>query len=58
MRAIIINAKDRTISETDIDGSLKSLQHIVGGMIEVVTQGLDNNHHFAPSFRRISYAAT
>ena len=45
MRAIIINAKDRTISETDIDGSLKTLQQIVGGMIEAVSQGLDESHH-------------
>jgi hypothetical protein len=26
MRAIIINAKDRTVTETEIDGSLQSLQ--------------------------------
>ncbi len=45
MRAIIVNSKDRTITETDIDGSLKSLQQIVGGMIEAVSQGLDDNHH-------------
>jgi hypothetical protein len=45
MRAIIINAKDRTITETDIDGSLKSLQQIVGGLIEAVYDGLDDNHH-------------
>jgi hypothetical protein len=45
MRAIIINAKDRTITETDIDGSLKSLQNIVGGLIEPVYQGLDDPHH-------------
>ena len=45
MRAIIINAEDRTITETDIDGSLKSLQQIVGGLIEPVYQGLDDNHH-------------
>ena len=36
MRAIIINAKDRTITATEIDGSLKTLQQIVGGMIEPV----------------------
>ena len=41
MRAIIINAKDRTITETEIDGSLKSLQQIVGGLIEPVYDGLD-----------------
>jgi Domain of unknown function (DUF3846) len=45
MRAIIINPKDRTITAIDIDGSLKSLQQIVGGMIEPVTQGLDEFHH-------------
>jgi hypothetical protein len=45
MRAIIINAQDRTITETEIDGSLQSLQHIVGGMIEAVTCGLPEGHH-------------
>jgi uncharacterized protein DUF3846 len=45
MRAIIIDAKDRTITETDIDGSLKTLQQIVGGLIEPVYHGLDENHH-------------
>lgn len=45
MRAIIINPEDRTITETDIDGSLKSLQQIVGGLIEPVYQGLDEPHH-------------
>lgn len=45
MRAIVINAKDRTVTETEIDGSLKSLQQIVGGLIEPVTQGLDGFHH-------------
>lgn len=45
MRAIIINAQGRTINETDIDGFLDSLQHIVGGLIEPVSQGLDGNHH-------------
>lgn len=45
MRAIVINAEDRTITETDLDGSLDSLQQIVGGMIESATQGLDGTHH-------------
>ncbi len=45
MRAIIINPEDRTITETEIEGSLKSLQQIVGGLIEPVYQGLDDNHH-------------
>ena len=45
MRAIIVNPEDRTITETEIDGSLKTLQQIVGGLIEPVYQGLDDNHH-------------
>ena len=45
MRAIIINAQHRTITETDIDASLHSLQTIVGGLIEPVTYGLDDHHH-------------
>jgi len=45
MRAIIINPENRTITETEIDGSLRTLQQIVGGMIEPVYQGLDDNHH-------------
>jgi Domain of unknown function (DUF3846) len=45
MRAIIINAKNRTITTTEIDGSLKSLQQIVGGLIEPVYDGLDDAHH-------------
>jgi Domain of unknown function (DUF3846) len=45
MRAIIIDAKHRTITVTDIDGSVKSLQQIVGGLIEPVTQGLDEFDH-------------
>jgi hypothetical protein len=45
MRAIIINAQDRTITETEIDGSLKSLHQIVGGFIEAVYHGLDDSHH-------------
>jgi hypothetical protein len=43
MRAIIINAQHRTIIEAEIDGSLKSLQQIVGGLIEPVS--LDGTHH-------------
>jgi hypothetical protein len=39
MRAIIINAKDRTVTETDIDARLDVLQQIVDGMIEPVSQG-------------------
>ena len=45
MRAIIINAKDRTITATEIDGSLKSpaadrRRHDRGGL-----SGLDEFHH-------------
>jgi hypothetical protein len=32
MRAITINAQDRTITEAEIDGLLESLQQIVGGL--------------------------
>jgi hypothetical protein len=45
MRAAIVNSKDRTITEAEIDGSLNTLQHIVGGLIEPVYQGLDEIHH-------------
>ena len=45
MRAIIINAEHRTVSEAEIDGSLKSLQQIVGGLITPVYEGLDSKHH-------------
>jgi hypothetical protein len=45
MRAIVINAQDRTITETEIDGKLKSLQAIVGGLITPVYDGLDDQHH-------------
>ena len=45
MRTIIINPENRTITETDVDGSLKALQQIVGGLIEPVCQGRDDNHH-------------
>jgi hypothetical protein len=57
MRAIISNPKDRTITAIDIDGSLKSLQQIVGGMIEPVTQGLDEFHRsgIAASSFRLAY---
>jgi hypothetical protein len=40
MRAIIINAQERTVSEAEIEGSLKSLQNIVGGLIDPVYPGL------------------
>jgi hypothetical protein len=45
MRAIVINAQSRTITETEIDGQLPSLQQIVGGLIEPVSQGLEGDHH-------------
>ena len=46
MRAIIINAEERTVSEADIDNSLGRLQEIVGGLIDAVHCGLgDTGHH-------------
>lgn len=45
MRAIIINSEHQTVTVAEIDGSLKSLQQIVGGMIEPVYDGLDDAHH-------------
>ena len=45
MRVIVINAKDRTVTVAEIDGSLKSLQHIVGGLITTVYDGHDESHH-------------
>jgi hypothetical protein len=45
MRAIIINSMFRTVTEAEIDGSLSILQRLVEGMIEPVTQGLDEHHH-------------
>ncbi|HEY1261084.1 MAG TPA: DUF3846 domain-containing protein [Xanthobacteraceae bacterium] len=43
--AIIINSEHRTVTVAEVDGSLKSLQQIVGGMIEPVYDGLDAAHH-------------
>jgi Domain of unknown function (DUF3846) len=45
MRAIIINAEQRAVSESEIDGKLDSLQGIVGGLITPVYDGLDSKHH-------------
>ena len=45
MRAIVINAEAQTVSETDIDGKLASIQEIVGGLIDPVYHGLDSKHH-------------
>jgi hypothetical protein len=45
MRAIIINPQHRTVTVAEIDGSLKSLQQSVGGLIEPVYGGLDDAHH-------------
>jgi hypothetical protein len=44
MRAIIINSKEQTITEAEIDGSLKTLQGIVGGLIDAVSSGLPEGH--------------
>ena len=45
MRAIVINAGERTVSEAEIDGKLRTLQGIVGGLITPVYDGLDAKHH-------------
>jgi hypothetical protein len=45
MRAIVINAQERTVSEVEIKGSLKSLQSVVGGLIAPVYEGLGSKHH-------------
>ena len=45
MRAIIINAEERNVFEAEIDGSLKSLQSIVGGLIDPVYPGLEDTEH-------------
>lgn len=47
MRAIIINAQERTVSEAEIERSLKSLQNIVGGLINSVSPGLEGTDHHA-----------
>jgi hypothetical protein len=47
MRAIIVNSQERSVSEADIDGSLKSLQNIVGGLIDTVYPGLEHTGHHA-----------
>lgn len=47
MRAIIVNAQERTVSEAEIEGSLKNLQSIVGGLIAPVYEGLDSKQHHA-----------
>ena len=47
MRAIVVNAEHRTVSETDIDGKLHSLQEIVGGLIDPVYSGLEGTDHHA-----------
>ena len=45
MRAIIIDAEDRTVRETEFDGKLHSLQQIVGGLIDPVYPGLEGTGH-------------
>jgi hypothetical protein len=47
MRAIVIDAEHRTVSETDIDGQLHSLQEIAGGLITPVYPGLEGTDHHA-----------
>jgi hypothetical protein len=43
MRAIVIDAKKQQVYEQDIRGSLKCLQQIVGGYIELATH-IDDEH--------------
>jgi len=45
MRAIAINSRNRTVVEIDLVPTLDRLQQIVGGLIEPVEQGLDDEHH-------------
>lgn len=45
MRAIIIDAEKRSVSEADIDGGLQSLQQIIGGLIDPVYPGLEGTDH-------------
>src|SRR6266566_1854548 len=45
MRAIVINSRNRTVVEIDLVPTLDRLQQIVGGLIEPVEQGLDDEHH-------------
>src|SRR6516165_543890 len=41
MRSIIINSKERIVSEVDIDGKLETLQEKVGGLIDPVYLGFE-----------------
>ena len=45
MRAIVIKSQNRTVVEIDLVPTLDRLQLIVGGLIEPVEQGLDDEHH-------------
>jgi hypothetical protein len=45
MRAIIIDAEKRAVSEAEIDGSLHSLQQVVGRLIDPVYPGLEGTDH-------------
>ena len=45
MRAIVIDARQRTVNEAEIDGSLASLQGVVGGLIDPVYPGLEGTGH-------------
>jgi hypothetical protein len=44
MRGIVINSRNRTVVEIDLVPTLDRLQQIVGGLIEPVEQGLDDEH--------------
>jgi len=45
MRAIVIKSRNRTVVKIDLVPTLDRLQQIVGGLIEPVEQGLDDEHH-------------
>ena len=45
MRAIVINSRNGTVVEIDLVPTLDRLQQIVGGLIEPVESGLDDEHH-------------
>jgi hypothetical protein len=45
MCATVIKSRNRTVVEIDLVPTLDRLQQIVGGLIEPVEQGLDDEHH-------------
>ena len=45
MCAIVIKSRNRTVVEIDLVPTLDRLQQTVGGLIDPVEQGLDDEHH-------------